>query len=44
MCKFKSKDIEPCENCPRRISALHKCKFLQEIIKENEIIEKEKKS
>ena len=29
-CTYVEGSIEPCENCPRRITALHMCKLLQE--------------
>ncbi len=34
MCTYKKGSIEPCETCPKLISALYKCKLLQEINKE----------
>lgn len=36
MCDYKEQSNEPCENCPRVMSALHMCNLLQEI--KNEIL------
>lgn len=32
MCDYKKNSVEPCETCPRLITALHMCKLLQETI------------
>ena len=36
MCTYIKNSVNPCETCPRLISALHKCKLLQETIKSNQ--------
>lgn len=30
MCTYKKTSNEPCEECPRVMSALHRCDFLKE--------------
>lgn len=34
MCTYKENSNEPCDSCPRRMTALHMCGVLQEIQKE----------
>lgn len=34
MCDYVKNSVEPCKDCPRRMSALHMCKLLQETMKE----------
>lgn len=29
-CNYKENSIEPCANCPRKITMYYMCKFLQE--------------
>ena len=34
MCTYVKNSIEPCEACPRVISALHMCELLKETFKD----------
>lgn len=36
VCTFEKKDTEPCENCPRVLSALYMCGILQDMLEEED--------
>jgi len=33
MCTYKKNSVEPCETCPRKITALYMCELLKETAK-----------
>ena len=42
-CSYKKGDEEPCATCPRKITTLYMCKFLQDtLLEENEEESEEK--
>lgn len=41
VCQYVENSVKPCENCPRKITCLYMCKFLQETLEQSEQSKKE---